>query len=176
MHQLVDPLEQGLEKQIAVVDAIGGLIWQIVNGKFTPESIDNAMTVLGERMESVVKEHPEHDCGATLRHIFADKLYGREWTCKSGNFIVTERWLESNISSLIKGKVAVVSVDGYQMIEAPAFFTTEAGTQRFMLILEDTVFTTVHPNPDNEKDVNVLLERMTTVHDVHRVRDNTVAG
>lgn len=174
MQQLIEAPVRGLESQIAVVDAIGGLICEAVYGNLDKAKIDAAMNVLGTSMEAVLKEHPEHDCGATLRHVFADKLYGREWTCKAGNFIVTEKWLEQNISSLIKGKVAVVSVEGYQMIEAPAFFVTEPGTQRFMLILEDTVFTTVHPNPDNEKDVNVLLERMTTVHDVHRERNGTV--
>lgn len=172
--QLVETPPSGLASQMAVVDAIGGLIKAAVSGALDKQEIDKAMQVLGDRMESVLKENPEHDCGATLRHIFADGLYGREWTCKKGNFIVTEKWLEQNISSLIKGKVAVVSCDGFQQIEAPAFFVTEPGTQRFMLILEDTVFTTVHPNPDNERDVNALLERMTTVHNIHRERNEMV--
>jgi hypothetical protein len=40
-----------------------------------------------------------------------------------------------------------------------------------MFILEDAEFTTTHPNPDNERDTEKLLDRLTTVHDIHRERN-----
>lgn len=100
-------------------------------------------------------------CEQGLRHIYADGLYGREWTCSAGCLIVTEIHKVQHISSLIKGKIVVTSDNGCQVLEAPQFFVTEPGTQRVLLTLTDTVFTTVHLNPDNEKDPEVLKARLT---------------
>lgn len=92
-----------------------------------------------------------------------DGLYGREWTCDAGCIIVTEIHRVQHISSLIKGKIVVTSDDGCVVLEAPQFFVTEPGTQRVLLTLEPTVFTTVHLNPDNEKDPDVFLKAKLTV-------------
>lgn len=103
-------------------------------------------------------------CETHLGHLFAKGLYGRKWSCEKGNFLVTETWKVQNISSLIKGKLAIVTEDGYQIMEAPTFFVTEPGTQRMILVLEDAIFTTVHPNPTDRRDTDALVAEMTTVH------------
>ena len=102
-------------------------------------------------------------CEAHLGHIFCDGLYGRKWSCAKGNFIVTEIWKVQNISSLIKGKIVIATENGFETMEAGSFFVTEPGTQRVIFILEDATFTTVHPNPTNERDTDKLLESLTTV-------------
>lgn len=121
-------------------------------------AIRTAINDLGCAMESL----PQAE--AHLDHIFCEGLYGRRWSAKKGVYIVTETWKVQNISSMIQGKAAVATEDGWKIIEAPAFFITEPGTQRVMFMLEDVVFTTVHPNPTNERDTDKLLESLTTVH------------
>lgn len=119
------------------------------------QQIREAIHGLGLEMESLPQ------CEQGLRHIYADGLYGREWTCDAGCIIVTEIHRVQHISSLIKGKIVVTSDDGCKVLEAPQFFVTEPGTQRVLLTLEPTVFTTVHVNPDNEKDPDVLKAKLT---------------
>lgn len=119
------------------------------------QEIREAIHELGLQMETLPQ------CEQGLRHIYADGLYGREWTCEAGCIIVTEIHKVQHISSLTKGKIVVTSDDGCKILEAPQFFVTEPGTQRVLLTLEPTVFTTVHLNPDNEKDPDVLKARLT---------------
>lgn len=124
-------------------------------GTMDKNAIRRAIHDLGCSMEALPQ------CEADLAHIYADGLYGRKWTCAAGNVIVTEIHKYQHISSLIKGKIVIASTDGVQILEAPQFFVTEPGTQRVILTLEDTVFTTVHVNHDNEKDPDVLKARLS---------------
>lgn len=96
-----------------------------------------------------------------LEHIYTNGLYGRKWSCPAGRICVTLIHRQPNISSLIKGKIVVATDEGYTIMEAPQFFVTEPGTQRVILTITDTVFTTVHLNTDNEKDLDVLEKRLT---------------
>jgi len=121
-------------------------------------AIRAAIDDLGHAMEQL----PQAE--AHLDHIFCEGLYGRKWSAKKGVYIVTETWKVQNISSMIQGKAVIATEEGWKIVEAPAFFITEPGTQRVMFMLEDVVFTTVHPNPTNERDTDKLLESLTTVH------------
>lgn len=135
-----------------LLNALGGVSRALGKSK---QEVREAIHQLGLEMETLPQ------CEQGLRHIYADGLYGREWTCEAGCIIVTEIHKVQHISSLIKGKIVVTSDSGCQVLEAPQFFVTEPGTQRVLLTLTDTVFTTVHLNPDNEKDPEVLKARLT---------------
>ena len=134
-----------------------------------PELNEVAILEAIEQLGQVMEKQPQAE--AHLEHIFTSGLYGRHWSAPRGTYLVTELWKEPNISSLIKGKIAVMSTKGQQILEAPRFFVTPAGTQRVMFIIEDTEFTTVHPNPDEERDTDILLDRLVVVHDSHRERN-----
>jgi len=56
-----------------------------------------------------------------------------------------------------KGLVSVSS-DGesWTHYQAPYTGITEPGTQRFLVMHEDTIWTTFHVNPDDEKDIEKL--------------------
>lgn len=91
---------------------------------------------------------------------FAEGLYGRKIARRAGCLVVTKLHKQENISALIRGKMAVFSEDGYKILEAPQFFVTKPGTKRVIFGIEDYEFTTVHPNPDNERDLDVLESRI----------------
>ena len=65
------------------------------------QEVREAIHGLGLEMESLPQ------CEQGLRHIYADGLYGREWTCDAGCIIVTEIHRVQHISSLIKGKIQI---------------------------------------------------------------------
>ena len=109
----------------------------------------------------VLEGMPDGQDNATLEHFFADGVYGRRWGCKRGVVLTTRIHIVQHISTLSRGKIVVASTDGLSVVEAGAMFVTEPGTQRVILVLEDAVFTTVHANPDNERDPEVLTKRFT---------------
>lgn len=127
------------------------------------QQINQTITALALAMEKLPQ------CEAHLGHLFCEGLYGRKWSCSAGNFIVTEIWKVQNFSSLIKGKIVIASENGFETMEAGSFFVTQPGTQRVIFILEDATFTTVHPNPTNERDTDLLLASLTTVHKFDKV-------
>jgi len=43
-----------------------------------------------------------------------------------------------------------------------AIFSSPAGSKRASVALEDTIWITVHANPDNERDVDKLEARLVT--------------
>jgi hypothetical protein len=98
---------------------------------------------------------------APVQHIFAPGTYCREITMAEGQVIVgrIHRHAHSNIIS--KGRCLVLTEWGFQELSAPCIFNSEVGTKRVVLVLEDTVWTTVHANPDNETDEAVLLARLS---------------
>lgn len=145
--QQIDTLSVG-----GMLDALHNLGLALGGSK---QEVRESIHKLGLEMEALPQ------CEQGLRHIHADGLYGREWTCGAGCIIVTEIHKVQHISSLIKGKIVVASDAGCKVLEAPQFFVTEPGTQRVLLVLEDTVFTTVHLNPGNEKDPDVLKAKLT---------------
>jgi hypothetical protein len=136
----------------------------LLRGEIDKPAIRAIIHELGLAMERL----PQCDTG--LDHIYADGLYGRKWSCGRGCVIVTEIHKVQHISSLIKGKIVVASDAGIQILEAPQFFVTEPGTQRVILTIEDTVFTTVHLNPDNCKDPDELKARLT-VHTFDQLQE-----
>lgn len=109
----------------------------------------------------ILEQLPDGQDNATLEEFFADGLYGRRWTCKRGVLLTTRIHCVEHLSTLSRGRIVVASTDGLSIVEAGAMFVTGPGTQRVILVLEDAVFTTVHPNPDNIRDSEELTRRFT---------------
>lgn len=102
-----------------------------------------------DELESVMLENfPIIDCPVTNR--FTDGMYVREIFMPAGAFITSKIHKTQHQYFILKGKV-IVWIDGIeQILEAPHIGITEPGTRRVLYILEDTIWATSHPNPDNE--------------------------
>jgi hypothetical protein len=85
-----------------------------------------------------------------LAHSFADGLYIREI------FIPND----SYVNFVVSGDMSVITAEGVKRIIGPQMIVSPAGTQRVGYSHEDTIWVTVHKNPDNEKDVSVLENRL----------------
>lgn len=79
-----------------------------------------------------------------LRHIFAPHAYAREMTLPAGHWIIGKIHKHAHLNFITKGRVAVVTEDGLMFINAPYTFVSSVGTKRLVMILEETIWTTVH--------------------------------
>jgi hypothetical protein len=93
-----------------------------------------------------------------LSHSFADGIYVREIRVPAGNYVVTKLFKQNHATFLMQGEVFVITEEGRQHIVAPASWITKKGTKRLIYVLEDCVWTTVHGNPTDEKDVDKIEE------------------
>jgi len=55
----------------------------------------------------------------------------------------------------------VMTEDGYRKVSAPAFFKSPVAVKRALYAHEDTIWTTIHANPTEERDPDKLYEMLT---------------
>lgn len=112
------------------------------------------------RLEAQLLTLPQVDC--PVRNVFADGIYAREMTLPAGTVITGAVHKTQHITIISKGRVHVLRPEGPQEFVAPAMFVSEPGVKNAVHVLEDAVWTTFHPNADNEQSIDVLVERYTT--------------
>jgi quercetin dioxygenase-like cupin family protein len=91
-----------------------------------------------------------------LKHTFSEGVYVREIFIKKGMFAIGKIHKFEHAFFIMKGKMLIYSEEGVKEVEAPFYGTASAGTKRVAIALEDTVFVNVHPNPNNEKEIEKL--------------------
>jgi len=92
-----------------------------------------------------------------LKHSFVDGIYVREIFLPANFVCVGKIHRHDHPNFLMKGRVTVVTPDGgLEELIAPLSIISKAGTQRALYVHEDTVWITVHHNPDNIKDLEEL--------------------
>lgn len=104
-----------------------------------------------------------------LTHSFVPGFYIRTIFMPKRAIVVSHIHKTRNPYWVTKGKVEV-QIDGVnQIIEAPFVGITEPGTQRLLFIHEDCEWTTFHPNPTDERDIETLERMLTEPHINHVV-------
>lgn len=115
---------------------------------FSKEDIRGKILELQNQMQLAQKSGEIDNCNLDevfpLRHIFAPGSYAREMTLPAGHWIIGKIHKHSHLNFITKGKVAVLTEDGVMYIEAPYTFVSNVGTKRLVLVLEETIWTTVH--------------------------------
>jgi len=91
-----------------------------------------------------------------LTHSFSEGIYAREIFIRKGLFLIGKIHKFDHTFFLMKGKLLLCTENGVKELEAPYYGNSSAGTKRVVFALEDTVFVNVHPNPNNEKDLEKL--------------------
>jgi hypothetical protein len=100
------------------------------------------------------------DGEAATRHYFAPGIYCRELTIPAGMVVIGKIHMTRHICIVSKGEVSVVTEDGALRIAAPATFVSAPGTKRAVYAHAETVWTNVHPNPDDETDLSRIEARV----------------
>jgi hypothetical protein len=112
-------------------------------------------------LHDALAQHPDAVFGDSalcpLIHRFADGLYTREIFIPKGMVLTGKIHRYAHPNFLMKGEVIVVTeAGGRQHLIAPLALISPPGTKRAVYALEDTVWVTVHANPDNTQDLAVL--------------------
>lgn len=127
--------------------------------ELTPEVIRNSVLAL----ESAMKGLPDvAKCGLETMHNFIDGVYTRTVYMPAGTLWTGQIHSKEHIVIVSKGSANVVSEDhGATFLQAPAIFNSPAGVKRLLFIQTDMIFTTVHPNPTNTRDLKQLEHALT---------------
>ena len=110
------------------------------------------------KIKTYMGEHPDVVPGDffPLKHTFAHGLYIRQVSVPAGYTVITFVHKQSHPAFLMQGDVTVVEDTGKKRIQAPMEFVTRAGTQRICACHTDTIWTTVHLNLENERDIDKI--------------------
>lgn len=98
-----------------------------------------------------------------LKHWLAPGIYAREIHLPAGTVVVGKIHRHRHFNIISKGRVTCYTEFGLEHHVAPSSFISEAGTKRVVVTVEDAIWTTIHPNPDNETDISKLEEMFTAL-------------
>lgn len=91
-----------------------------------------------------------------VEHHFAPGNYARECFLPAGSVVIGKVHRHAHVNIISKGKVTVATSAGLHEYEAPLTFISEPGAKRALIVHEDTVWTTVHPNPSDTQDLALI--------------------
>lgn len=113
-----------------------------------------------------------------IRHHFSGGVYCREMRAPKGSLIVGKMHKFEHLNIISQGKIAVATPFGAEIIEAPATIVSAPGVKRVGFVLEDVVWTTIHPNPQDETDLLLLEETFIakTLADVPALKEGLCPG
>jgi hypothetical protein len=103
-------------------------------------------------------------------HRFAPGLYIREQFMPKGALLLGHEHKGETLNIVLRGKARVFADGRVRVVTAPAMFTSGPG-RKVGYMLEDTVWTNVLPNPDNERDIEKLEDRYVFKTEASRLRE-----
>lgn len=102
---------------------------------------------------------------APVVHTFNDGQYIRELTAKAGLLIVGHKHKKEHINIFLKGKIALLTEDGWKIMEAPQYFIGGA-TQKVAYIIEDMTWLNVHRT--NLTDIDAIEAEIYDTANVYK--------
>lgn len=92
-----------------------------------------------------------------LKHSFSDGIYVREIFIPKGMLLTGKIHKHEHPNFLLKGEVMVLTeIGGTEILKAPCSMISKPGTKRALYAITDLVWTTIHHNPTNTKDLKKL--------------------
>lgn len=94
-------------------------------------------------------------------HLFLPGLYVRQVTNEKGSLVITMKHATEHPWFCLRGHLLVRNLETGELHEVHGGDrgVTQPGTQRAIYAVEETVFVTVHPNPDDCRDLAELERR-----------------
>ena len=127
-----------------------------------PELGEDALSLRDKivRLEAAMLEMPQLDI--PILHHFAPGVYMREMRAPEGATITGLIHKTEHYCILAQGEMTVSTDDGVRRICAPAIVKAKPGTKRVAYCHSDVVWINVHPNPDDDTDVEEIAQRLVT--------------
>ena len=127
------------------------------------------LTVLGEKtnsiftLEKLLKTLPQTQC--KVEHYFANDVYVRCFYLPSGVAASSYIHRKPCVTIMPYGRVRTITTlqdhEEVQEIEGFNIFESPAGMKRAIYGIEDSVWITTHPNPENIREPEKLIEYFT---------------
>lgn len=114
------------------------------------------MRVKVRRLEEALLARPHLDVDALTTHRFAEGLYSRQLLIPAGHCAVGKIHKREHFTFILSGTVIALTGNGPVEMSAPQVLITKPGTKRAVYAVTDSVWVTVHINPDNERDLDKL--------------------
>ncbi len=95
-----------------------------------------------------------------LSHSFSPQIYVREILMLKNTLLIGHEHKFEHFNVVLSGKALVLMEGKTQVIEGPCYFKSGAGVRKVLYILEDMRWMTIHPNEDEERNVDKLEERL----------------
>lgn len=124
-----------------------------------------------DALESKMRELPQ--VTIPVRHYFADGLYVREITIPKGTLLTGILHRYESIDVVSQGEMSVVNEKGEaKRIVAPCTLFSPPGVKKAGFAVEETLWTSIHANPTNERDIETLERTLfeCTEEDIDRFR------
>lgn len=110
-----------------------------------------------DALTKTVLDLPQADC--PVAHYFGPGTYIRQVTFPAGIFAIGHKQRFEQMNIFVAGRVAMVQPDGtLKELSAPMIFNGGPG-QKMGIVLEQVTWLNVYPNPDDERDIDVLEAR-----------------
>jgi hypothetical protein len=110
-----------------------------------------------ERLEHCILEFPQLEI--PVRHHFAPGIYAREVTIPAGACVTGKIHKHAHLNIVSQGDITVLTENGLKRICAPFTMLSPPGTKRVGWTHSETVWTTIHPNPTDSRDLAELEAR-----------------
>lgn len=112
--------------------------------------------------EAMLLAKPEAHVTLETVHHFAPGVYMRELRIPAGVALTGKIHKTEHLNILAQGELEVATEDGSKLLTACTVIKSNPGIKRAGFAHKDSVWITVHPNVDNEQDVNALESRLVT--------------
>lgn len=123
-----------------------------------------------ERLEGFMAQHDQVEMPPV--HRYAEGLYAREITIPAGTLMTGRVHLFEHVSIMLRGDMTVLTEQGMERVQGPKVFISPAGTKRVGYAHEETVWVTVHTNPDDDTDVERIEARLAEPSSLSRLRQS----
>jgi hypothetical protein len=99
---------------------------------------------------AIASEQSESVC--PVKHSFGKGCYIREWNSPADMLVVSKVHKVEHPYFVLKGKISVMTDTGIEVIEAPHYGITPAGTKRVLYTHSETQWITVHVTDERDID------------------------
>lgn len=109
-------------------------------------------------LEQAIAALPQVDM--PVNHLFAPGVYVRRILIPAGTVLTSMRHMTEHFFLVVSGSIEVVSETEKFRYDAPHMGVTPIGTKRALHAITDTIWITIHANPDDETNPDAIGERI----------------
>lgn len=104
-------------------------------------------------MDAFLAEHALQRVDPEPTHYHTDELYGRRLVVPTGTVFTTKVHKSDHIAVCLRGHIVIMKEDGQRFeVKAPDVFITPKGTQRFIYVVDEVEWLTIHACKEQDID------------------------